>query len=742
LTLEALEDRTLPTVTIWTGLVDSNWSDNANWSNGKPGPGDTAEFNSDSAQTQSSTANTSFSIAGLKITTGLANGSITVNAPLVLTGSSEWDSGSIIVNGSNGGTLTNNGTMTLSEGSLSGEGTFTNNGTISQLGAAAGGLTLSNLSGGGSGITRLNNAVTGIIDLQSDSGIVGHGPDLLSNAGTIEKTGGTSTSTIHLPLANTGTIDSESGTIQLVGVNAGNTTAPNGTTDTNGTFKIAAGAFIDLAQGSSLPFTENGTFTATASGTILLDSGRLTTSPTGATLNVAGTVTFLWSGADIDTTPMTTLTYNGPLSVDASGAPTLDGGGTFVENGTITESGAGYLYLSPGTSTTTTLDISSGSKVDFASDAGIYGGQTTSTESTLLDNAGTIQKTGGTGTSSVGIAMLSNSGTMGVSTGTLVVKVGGGSSTFTNSGSLLIAAGSTLQVPNNYTQTSAGSLHAILAGPGQFGQLQVAGQATIAGALIVGTANNFSPTNGQRFPVLSAGSAGGTFATLNGLSFANGFVLNPVYSSTGVVLLASVSPLLAAAGQDVNATAGQSFSGVVATITDAFSGVTTSSLQATIAWGDGHTSAGTVTANSDGTFSVRGTNTFAQAGSFAVSVTIHDTVNNQSAVAHGTATVQPVGTLAPPALESSTALGFARARRGVTLMASVQGTAGTPSGRVQFFDVFRGQMHLLGTATVSGGVARLRVVLRRGGHALHAVYLGDGSYSGSLSAVRLRRVVS
>jgi hypothetical protein len=229
---------------------------------------------------------------------------------------------------------------------------------------------------------------------------------------------------------------------------------------------------------------------------------------------------------------------------------------------------------------------------------------------------------------------------MGVYSGNLNLPVG--LRGFTNSGSLIIGAGSIVQIGGfggSYTQTSAGSLQPILAGPGQFGHLQVAGQVTLAGALNVSTENNFSPTNGQSFPVLTAGSASGTFATLNGLSFDNGISLNPVYSSTGVVLLASVSPVLAAAGQDVSATAGQPFSGVVATIRDTFQGVTANSLQATIAWGDGQISAGMVSANSDGTFSVRGTNTYAKAGSYAISVTVQDTANHQSAAAQGTATV-------------------------------------------------------------------------------------------------------
>jgi hypothetical protein len=242
---------------------------------------------------------------------------------------------------------------------------------------------------------------------------------------------------------------------------------------------------------------------------------------------------------------------------------------------------------------------------------------------------------------------LSNTGTIGVYTGTLAVN-NQANSTFTNSGRLVIAAGSVLQVSNNYTQTAAGSLQPILAGATSFGQLQVSGQATLDGALKVSTGNNFSPTAGQSFPGLTAGSASGTFAALSGMSFTNGVSLNPVYSSSGVVLQASVTPsALTAAGQDVSATAGQPFRGVVALVTDTFPNVHAGDLRATIDWGDGQTSSGTFLIGfRAGTFAVTGSHIYSQGGSYPVSVTVLDTASSQSATAHGTATV--LGSQLPP----------------------------------------------------------------------------------------------
>jgi hypothetical protein len=120
--------------------------------------------------------------------------------------------------------------------------------------------------------------------------------------------------------------------------------------------------------------------------------------------------------------------------------------------------------------------------------------------------------------------------------------------------------------------------------------------------------------------------------------------LTVVASATASVTAPAGS--LTATGQTISATAGQPFSGVVATITDTFSGVTANNLQATITWGAGQTSPGTLVDEGGGTFDVNGTYIYAHAGTYAVSVTVHDAVNDQSATAQGTAHVQaPAGSL-------------------------------------------------------------------------------------------------
>src|SRR5262249_20338815 len=94
---------------------------------------------------------------------------------------------------------------------------------------------------------------------------------------------------------------------------------------------------------------------------------------------------------------------------------------------------------------------------------------------------------------------------------------------------------------------------------------------------------------------------------------------------------------LTAAGASITATEGSSFSGVVATFSDANPGATLGDLSATISWGDGQTSTGTVSGNGGG-FSVTGTHAYASSGPYTVTVKIAD-VGSSGATATTSATI-------------------------------------------------------------------------------------------------------
>ncbi len=93
-------------------------------------------------------------------------------------------------------------------------------------------------------------------------------------------------------------------------------------------------------------------------------------------------------------------------------------------------------------------------------------------------------------------------------------------------------------------------------------------------------------------------------------------------SSTSTANVADAA--LSATGIDVNSTEGISFTGAVATLTDANLNSDISDLSATINWGDGHSSAGVITSAGMNTYTVSGTNTYAEEGSYSISVSITD----------------------------------------------------------------------------------------------------------------------
>jgi hypothetical protein len=123
-------------------------------------------------------------------------------------------------------------------------------------------------------------------------------------------------------------------------------------------------------------------------------------------------------------------------------------------------------------------------------------------------------------------------------------------------------------------------------------------------------------------------------------------------NGTLTVRAAPLSPT----GVNFIASAGGPYGGPVATFANPDPIAGTASYTATITWGDGSSSAGIISANGDGTFSVLGTHTYTDPGSYAVGVVlVHNQGFTTPATAGSTATVvslgQPVqrGMVASPA---------------------------------------------------------------------------------------------
>ena len=94
----------------------------------------------------------------------------------------------------------------------------------------------------------------------------------------------------------------------------------------------------------------------------------------------------------------------------------------------------------------------------------------------------------------------------------------------------------------------------------------------------------------------------------------------------------------------IAATAGLTFNGLVATFSDLDPSGNAKNFTATIDWGDGHASPGTITANASGGFNLSGSNTYTSGGSFPVTVDIAD-LQGSGLTIQNTATVTGAGQL-------------------------------------------------------------------------------------------------
>ena len=97
----------------------------------------------------------------------------------------------------------------------------------------------------------------------------------------------------------------------------------------------------------------------------------------------------------------------------------------------------------------------------------------------------------------------------------------------------------TLTIQGNYVQESTGILNIGIVGDkptSSNGLLAISGTASLDGTLNVSLDNGFVPSSGNVFLVLTSNQLSGAFATINGLTFAPGESLVPVYGSDDLEL--------------------------------------------------------------------------------------------------------------------------------------------------------------------------------------------------------------
>ena len=104
------------------------------------------------------------------------------------------------------------------------------------------------------------------------------------------------------------------------------------------------------------------------------------------------------------------------------------------------------------------------------------------------------------------------------------------------------------------------------------------------------------------------------------------------YDLSQSLVIDPVLTTLTASGTNFNATVGQPFSGQVAAFTDSTPDTTSDDYQATIDWGDGQSSAGTISSDGQGGFLVTGTHTYAVQGEQTATVTIRSVSDSDNSV--------------------------------------------------------------------------------------------------------------
>jgi RHS repeat-associated protein len=232
----------------------------------------------------------------------------------------------VVGNGAYGlaiGNLTNLGTMNLVSGDmlLNNDGTFYNYGSFVQNGGAFD-LHSDNVSP----TTFVNEpGATYLIEGNGGIGNASGGQTALDNYGLIRKTSGTGTSTLDIngPLTNTGTIEVDSGTMNL---QVNSLAQLPSTTLTGGTWNALNGATLQFPNGSTI---------ATNQANVTLDgAGAAITGLTALTTNT-GSLT-LSNGATLTTTG--SLTNSGTITLAGSAAAggALNVGGNFSQGSTGT----------------------------------------------------------------------------------------------------------------------------------------------------------------------------------------------------------------------------------------------------------------------------------------------------------------------------------------------------------------------------------------------------------------------
>jgi hypothetical protein len=418
----------------WNGGT-GNWSVATDWTpNGVPNNGGGSVYNVtiDSGGTDLVSLDLNATIASLAVG-GLFGGTATLQN---LSGTAETleVTGATTINRT--GTLTFGNASTLKlDGGLTVVGPITLNGaTVATITGDVTSIGPFNVNGGS--IATITGNVTNSAQFNTGSSGGGNtvsvGGTFTNNAGALLLVGGSGDMVSATTLTNSGTVSISSGAMLNLGTvnNNSGTFGPSsgGTVNVSGAFTNSAGANFNVAQSSVVnvgTLVNSGAVTVSAGGTLTLtnEPGGITDVPQGSSLIVSGTFN---AGSGSALANLTSV--EGTVNLENPQVTSLTPGG-----GTLTISSKGQLNLSEPSPTTLSI---SGS----------------------VNNSGVFTSSfPGAGTNTVNISgAFTNSGYLDLSGAGDVVNV----PTLSNSGSINIGAGSTLNLtnqPNGITDIVKGS---------------------------------------------------------------------------------------------------------------------------------------------------------------------------------------------------------------------------------------------------------------------------------------------
>jgi len=307
-----------------------------------------------------------------------------------------------------------------------------------------------------------------------------------------------------------------------------------------------------------------------------LDATTANMSLSGGTLQGSNSITvtggMMWTNGTQSGSGATTIANGAALTITANGdcvytSGTELTGRTLNVAGTATLSGTNSLCAQSGT-------INNSGLFDIVRDVNVWwnGGS-----SAVLNNTGTLRKSGGTGTSGWSSVAVNNAGTVQAQSGTLsfssftqssgVTMLNGGSlskssgtlnfyggalqgtgivtGNVVNTGGIVSPGNSPgiLRIVGNYTQGPTGTLNIELGGVvsgTQYDLLDVTGAASLSGALNVSLINSFTPISGTVFRIVNFSTRSGDFITETGTNL-GWLTLLPYYSSDHLSLIAGTT---------------------------------------------------------------------------------------------------------------------------------------------------------------------------------------------------------